>query len=150
METVLEGSPLRGMHAWRSGLSVPQPVSSEASGLHTCGSPVCFDTSDAVSFNNTSFILTVKLVTSCPSHPLPLSPTSTLLYVLLCLDAGSFEMNHFLLFFSFLLCCFDFTAGSGREEHQEVPKTGQHLILCQSFSFSFPSSLCTLHQKCEL
>lgn len=119
-ETVLQSSLLRGMHAWRLGLSVPQPVSSQASGLHTCGSPVCFDTSDAVSLNNTSFILAIKLITPGSSHQLPLPPTSTFLNVLLSSETGSFEMNHFLLFF-FLLSCFYFTAGFGREEHEEAP-----------------------------
>lgn len=37
-------------------------------------SPVCFDTSDAVSFNNRSFILSIKIISATPPsfsfHPL--------------------------------------------------------------------------------
>lgn len=36
-ERVLQGTRLYGMYAGRLGLSVPQPVCSQASRLHTCG-----------------------------------------------------------------------------------------------------------------
>lgn len=140
-ETVLRGWPLRGMHAWRLGLSVPQPVSSQASGLHTCGSPVCFDTSDAVSLNNTSFILAIKLITPSPSHQLSLPPTPlswpTLFYVLLFWDTGSFEVNRSLLRLLLLLwlCCFTLLLVLAEKSTRKCLKLGSTSFFVSHFLF---------------
>lgn len=71
-ERVLQGTWLCGMHAGRLGLSVVKRAG--CTPVAPLLSPVCFDTSDAVSFNNTSFILAINLinpsfVTSPSSNP---------------------------------------------------------------------------------
>lgn len=148
-ETVLQGSPLRGMHAWRLGLSVLQPVSSQASSLHTCGSPVCFDTLDAVSLNNTSFIPPSSSSPVAPPTSSPFLPPPLFLYVLLSLDTGSFEMNHFLLFFFFYFAVFILLLVLAETSTRKYLKLGSTSFLSVIFFFFF-SSLCTLHQMCEL
>lgn len=70
---VLQGTGLCGMHRGCSGLSVLQPVRrTDCTPVASLLSPVCFDTLDAVSFNNTSFTYTTQLTPPpTTSFPIP-------------------------------------------------------------------------------